>query len=291
MKTSIIHRVSFVIVSVYFCIGAIDMIPVSANRSVLDYIFADILAVQKERSYTKPFESLYDANINSDGDQIRGFHLLGTDINGNDVLWQTAGGAKTALLLSIGVAIVSFPVGILLGLIAGYFGGFIDELIQWFYTTIASIPWLLFVITFLMIFGRGIFWIALAIGLTSWVDLARLIRGETMRIKQYQFIQAARALGMSPFQILLKEILPNTASILRITFALSSSSVILSESILTFIGIGTEPGTSSWGVMIAEAQRELMRDPVVWWNFGAATLLGIFPLVLALNFLAEESEK
>lgn len=291
MKTSIIHRVSFVIVSVYFCIGAIDMIPVSANRSVLDYIFADILAVQKERSYTKPFESLYDTNVKSDSDQIRGFHLLGTDINGNDVLWQTAGGAKTALLLSIGVAIVSFPVGILLGLIAGYFGGFIDELIQWFYTTIASIPWLLFVITFLMIFGRGIFWIALAIGLTSWVDLARLIRGETMRIKQYQFIQAARALGMSPFQILLKEILPNTASILRITFALSSSSVILSESILTFIGIGTEPGTSSWGVMIAEAQRELMRDPVVWWNFGAATLLGIFPLVLALNFLAEESEK
>lgn len=291
MKTSIIHRVSFVIVSVYFCIGAIDMIPVSANRSVLDYIFADILAVQKERSYTKPFESLYDTNVKSDSDQIRGFHLLGTDINGNDVLWQTAGGAKTALLLSIGVAIVSFPVGILLGLIAGYFGGFIDELIQWFYTTIASIPWLLFVITFLMIFGRGIFWIALAIGLTSWVDLARLIRGETMRIKQYQFIQAAKALGMSPFQILIREVLPNTVSILRITFALSSSSVILSESILTFIGIGTEPGTSSWGVMIAEAQRELMRDPVVWWNFGAATLIGIFPLVLALNFLAEEQSK
>lgn len=288
MKVSLLHRVSLVIVLIYFCIGAIDMIPVSANRSVLDYIFADILVVQKERSYTKPFEKLYNSNQNN---QIRGFHLLGTDINGNDVLWQTAGGAKTALLLSIGVAVVSFPVGILLGLIAGYFGGFIDESIQWFYTTIASIPWLLFVITFLMIFGRGIFWIALAIGLTSWVDLARLIRGETMRIKQYQFIQAAKALGMSPFQILIREVLPNTVSILRITFALSSSSVILSESILTFIGIGTEPGTSSWGVMIAEAQRELMRDPVVWWNFGAATLIGIFPLVLALNFLAEEQSK
>lgn len=273
-------KVAFIVVSLYFFVGLLDAIPFPGHSSVLDATFDAMLGVQKEKSYTYPLEGLSDPDV--------GFHLLGTDVNGNDVLKQTLQGAKTAILLSFGVAIVSFPVGITLGLLGGYLGGRVDDMIQWLYTTVASIPWILFVVTFLMVFGRGLIWVVVAIGLTSWVDLARLVRGEAIRLREQAFVRAARATGMSVPAILFREILPNTMPIIRINFALSSSSVILAETVLTFIGIGIEPGTSSWGGMISEAQRELMREPVIWWNFFSATVLGIFPLVMALNVLADE---
>lgn len=287
-------RLSLFVVLLYVGFGALDLLSWRSDdrqRSLLDRAFEDVLHVVKERSYTRPWSNLSVIGPGRDEDAAIGFHLLGTDINGNDVLLQMLKGARTALLLSLGVIGVSFPVGIALGLIAGYFGGRVDEGIQWLYTTVASIPWLLFVVTFLMVFGRGLGWIIVAIGLTSWVELARLIRGETLRLREYAFVRSARATGFPVRTILFREILPNTLPIIRINFALACSSVVLSESVLTFIGIGIEPGTSSWGGMISEAQREFMRDPVVWWNFGAATLLGIFPLVLALNFLAEEERR
>ncbi|GIX42278.1 MAG: hypothetical protein KatS3mg129_2011 [Leptospiraceae bacterium] len=286
----IIKKISYTIIVIYFIIGVLDIITYKdsygATYSILEGIFINVFEVKKERSYTEPL-GIYK-KPNKYFEKPIGFHLLGTDINGNDVLLQTLKGAKTALLLAFGVNLVAFPIGIFLGLIAGYFGGFIDDLIQWFYTTVASIPWLLFVITFLMVFGRGMFWIILAIGLTSWVELARLIRGETLKIRELAFIRSAKVAGKSNFRILIEEILPNTKSIIRITFALSASHVILAETVLTFIGIGIEPGSSSWGIMIAEAQRELMRDPPIWWNFFSASFLGILPLILALNFIAEE---
>jgi len=289
-KKQTIKKISYGIIIVYFIIGILDIISYKdsygASRSLLEGIFINFFDIQKERSYTEPW-GIYK-KPNKYFEQPKGLHILGTDINGNDVLLQTLKGAKTALLLAFGVNLIAFPIGILLGLIAGYFGGFIDDLIQWFYTTVASIPWLLFVITFLMIFGRGMFWIILAIGLTSWVELARLIRGETLKIREWAFIRSAKISGKSTMRILIEEILPNTKSILRITFALSTSHVILAETVLTFIGIGIEPGSSSWGIMIAEAQRELMRDPPIWWNFISASFIGILPLILALNFIAEE---
>jgi peptide/nickel transport system permease protein len=277
------RKIGLSIVFFYLGVGLLDLLPFPGYRSVLDALFEGFFAVVKEKSYTYPLEGLSNPAV--------GFHLLGTDVNGNDVLKLTLQGASTAIILSTGVALVSFPLGIFLGLSGGYLGGRVDDVIQWLYTTVASIPWILFVVTFLMVFGRGLIWVVIAIGLTSWVDLARYIRGETLRLREQAFIRAAKATGMSVPAILLREILPNTMPIIRINFALSSSSVILAETVLTFIGIGIEPGTSSWGGMISEAQRELMRDPVVWWNFFSATALGIFPLVLALNLLADEEEK
>lgn len=285
-----IKKICYVIISIYFFIGILDLIQwrneLGTNLSLLDRIFYNIFQIKKERSYTKPFGIFLEPDKYYG--KPEGFHLLGTDINGNDVLLQTLKGSKTALLLSIGVSLVSFPIGIFFGLISGYFGGFIDELIQWFYTTIASIPWLLFVITFLMIFGKGIFWIILAIGLTSWVELARLIRGETLKLREMSFVKSSKIAGKNVIQILIEEILPNTFSIVRITFALSSSHIIIAETVLTFIGIGIEPGSISWGIMIAEAQRELMRDPPIWWNFFSASFIGILPLILSLNLISEE---
>jgi peptide/nickel transport system permease protein len=185
------------------------------------------------------------------------------------------------------VVLISFPIGIALGVMAGYFGGWADDLIQWLYTTIASIPWLLFIIAFLMVFGRGLFWIIVAIGITSWVDLARLIRGETMKLKNMDYITAARAVGVPVPRILYRHIVPNLQYLIIITFTLSTSSVILAESVLTFIGIGVEPGTASWGVMLVEAQKELTRTPPIWWVFAGSSFLGILPLVLSLNIFGD----
>ncbi len=285
-----LKTISYYIIIVYFIIGILDVIQykdnLGASYSLLDGIFYKVFQIKKERSYTEPL-GIYKKE-NKYFERPQGLHILGTDINGNDVLLQTLKGTKTALILAMGVNLVAFPIGIFLGLLAGYIGGIVDDIIQWLYTTVASIPWLLFVITFLMIFGRGIFWIILAIGLTSWVELARLIRGETLKLKELQFIRSAKISGKSIMRILIEEILPNTTSIIRITFALSSSHIILAETVLTFIGIGIEPGSISWGIMIAEAQRELLRDPPIWWNFASASFIGILPLILALNIIAEE---
>ncbi len=285
-----IKKISYIVVWIYIFIGIFGLITYKneqgATLTLWDGIFIHVFKIEKERTYTEPL-GIFKTNFKH-FEKPKSFHLLGTDINGNDVLLQTLKGAKVALLLAFGVNFIAFPIGILLGLIAGYFGGIVDEIIQWFYTTVASIPWLLFVITFLMIFGRGMFWIILAIGLTSWVELARLIRGETLKIRELSFIASAKVAGKSSLRILFEEIFPNTTHIIRITFALSSSHIILAETILTFIGIGVEPGSSSWGIMIAEAQRELLRDPPIWWNFFSASFLGILPLILALNFIAEE---
>lgn len=273
----------------YFFIGILDTVTLrdslGASYSLLDGIFMKVFHVQKERTYTRPLGIFFESKH---FEKPQGFHLLGTDINGNDVLLQTLKGAKVALYLAIGVNLIAIPVGVFLGMLAGYFGGWVDDIIQWFYTTVASIPWLLFVIAFLMVFGRSLVFIIIAIGLTNWVELARIVRGETLRLREHAFVRSAVVVGKSHFRILREEILPNLSGVIKITFALSSSQVIVAETVLTFIGIGVEPGSSSWGSMIADAQRELLRDPVIWWNFFSASFLGIFPLILALNFIAEE---
>ncbi|MBI3395748.1 MAG: ABC transporter permease [Spirochaetia bacterium] len=286
-------RIAFYVACVYFGIGLLDQIAIPGldpirDKSVLDVAFS---VIPQERTYSAPFAS-FVTGITPGTEQepvnrVKGIHLLGTDVNGYDVLYNVTKGSGTALILAFGTSFVTFPIGILLGIMAGYFGKRTDDLIQWLYTTISSIPWLLFVIAFLMVFGRGLLWICLAIGLTSWVDLARLIRGETLKQKSLDYVTAARAAGIPTFRILIRHLLPNMMHLVIITFTLSSSSVILAESILTFIGIGVEPGTASWGVMLVEAQKELMRSPRIWWVFGGASFVGILPLVLSLNVLGD----
>ena len=292
-------RISYYIILFYLVVGLLELIriphPVQGpgdikieNPSLIDLVF---LGTEKERTYSAPFGSvalgIKEGTENDPLNKVKGIHILGTDINGNDVFLKILKGANTALLLAFGVVMVSFPIGIILGMLAGYFGGWVDDLIQWLYTTIASVPWLLFVIAFLMVFGRGIFWISLAMGLTGWVELARLIRGETLKIKNLVYIRAARAAGLSHLRILIRQILPNLMHLVIILITLSASNIILAESILTFIGIGVEPGTASWGAMLTEAQNELMRSPTIWWIFVAGSFVGIFPLVLCLNIFGD----
>lgn len=285
-------RIAFYVIALYFFLGFLDQIylPVESVRpvSVIDKTFSFI---QQERTYSAPFADhvtgVMPGTENEEINRVRGTHILGTDRNGYDIFLNIIKGAGTALILAFGTSLISFPIGIALGILAGFFGGWVDDTIQWVYTTIASIPWLLFVIAFLMVYGRGLFWICLAFGLTGWVDLARLIRGETLKHKSLDYITAARAGGIAVPRILFRHLLPNLMHLVIITFTLAASQVILAESVLTFIGIGVEPGTSSWGVMLVETQEELMRSPRIWWVFMGTSFVGILPLVLCLNIFGD----
>lgn len=285
--------IAFGVILTYFLIGFLDSILIPGTgkiepASLLDLIFSFI---QQERTYSAPFADrmtgIMHGTENDPINQVQGLHLLGTDINGYDVLVKVLKGCRTALFLAFGSSIISFPIGIMLGVLAGYFGGWLDDLIVWLYTTVASIPFILFVIAFLTVFGRDLFWICVAFGLTSWVGLARLIRGETLKHKSLDYITAARAAGVPTPRILWRHLVPNLMHLVIITFSLASSSIILAESVLTFIGIGVEPGTDSWGIMLVEAQQELTRSPSVWWVFAGASFLGILPLVLCLNIFGD----
>lgn len=286
-------RVAFFAISVYVVVGLLSQIKIPGTGKIADPSLLDLAfsSMPRERTYSAPFaDEVTGIKLRKEEypqNQVKGIHLLGTDINGGDILYSVMQGAGTALILSFGTAAVAFPIGIAFGIISGWFGGRLDDLIQWVMATIASIPWLLFVIAFLMVFGRGIFWICLAIGLTSWVGTARLIRGETMKQKNLDYITAARATGISIFRILTKHLLPNVRYLIIIDFTLFCSSVILAESILTFIGIGVEQGTASWGAMLVEAEKELMRSPSIWWVFVGSAFVGIFPLVLSLNIVGD----
>ena len=286
-------RIAFYVVCAYLGVGLIGQIKVPEKERIADRSLLDLSLqwIQKERTYSAPFASevtgIRMLEADRELNRVKGIHILGTDINGVDVMQNVLRGASTALILSFGTALVAMPLGVLLGILAGWSGGKLDDLIQWLMSTVASIPWLLFVIAFLMVFGRGLFWICLAIGLTSWVGTARLIRGETLKQKSLDYITAARATGLSVPRILFRHLLPNVRYLIIIDLTLFCSSVILAESILTFIGIGVEQGTASWGAMLIESEKELMRSPAIWWVFAGSAFCGILPLVLSLNVLGD----
>ncbi|MCR9140686.1 MAG: ABC transporter permease [bacterium] len=286
-------RYSFIVLGVYLFVGYVDLFRFPYGEGLNDASPVDVVFSQttQERTYSAPFARTVvlaaDEDPEAAENQVRGLHVLGTDVNGYDVLYNVMKGCSTALLLVIGTMLVSFPVGLILGVLAGYFGGIVDDLVQWLYTTIASIPWLLFVLAFLLVFGRSLFWICLAFGLTSWVELARLVRGETLKLREMNYIRAARASGVSTWRILWRHLTPNLSHVVIITFTLTASAIVLAESVLTFIGIGVQPGGASWGRMLVEAQVELVRTPPIWWVFAGASFVGIFPLVLALNLAGD----
>ncbi len=286
-------RIALYVLSVYVLIGGLDQLRLPARGAVLERTPIDLAfsIFPREGSYSAPLADRLVPGMGEDPDapenQLRGRHLAGTDINGYDVLHQTARGAGTALTLTVGVLLICLPLGLLIGGVAGYFGGLADDAAQWLYTTLASVPWLLFTLAFLIVFGRSLFWLCLAFGLASWTELARLARAETLRLRESGYVRAARALGASPWRILTRHILPNLTHIVIVQTATTASMIILAETALTFIGIGAEPGSASWGLMLTEAQTELIRTPPIWWVFASAATLGVLPVALALNALAD----
>ncbi len=210
-------------------------------------------------------------------------HPLGTDGLGRDVGLRLIQGTRIAFRVGIITSLIAIPIGILLGCLAGYFGGKTDDFVVWLYSTFASIPGLLFILAIAVVVGKGLLGVYLGIGLTTWVGLCRLLRGEVMKHKGRTYVQAARALGLSHTRILFGHILPNVFHIVIVTFTLRFPAAVGTEVILSFLGIGVR-GEPSWGIMIADARLQLWRG--IWWEITFVTL-AIFLLVLAFNLLGD----
>lgn len=276
---------ALVVIAVYACVGLLDSISWQDNRnaaprSIIDRVFER----PKERTYSAPLARWTAGEPHPH--PVRERHFLGTDAVGNDVLYMTLKGCRTALIIAGLTSLLATPIALLFGLLAGYFGKWVDDAVQYTYTTLDSIPNILLLIALLMVLGRGLTQICIALGVTSWVSLCRLVRGETLKHREREYVRAARALGVRSFSIMFRHILPNLLPIVIISLTLSLSGLILAEVILTYLGLGVEPGTGSWGAMIDSARLELAREPVVWWNLAAASV-AVFFLVLALNLFGD----
>ncbi|MDO9182587.1 MAG: ABC transporter permease [Bacteriovorax sp.] len=210
-------------------------------------------------------------------------YIFGTDIFGRSVFLKMIKGAETAIAIGLATSAITIVIGTILGMIAGYFGGIIDELIVWFYTTISAIPGIMLLVAIAFIMGKGTSTVFISLGITSWVGLCRILRGEVMRHKDREYSQAASALGAGSFRKLFKHILPNITHVIIINFSLTFEMAIKSEVILSYLGLGVQ-GRPSWGTMIDDSKLELSRG--VWWQLAAATF-AMFFIVLAFNVLGD----
>jgi peptide/nickel transport system permease protein len=282
--------ISLIVVVAYVLVGLVSFAPFMENRIETP--------VAGEKTFAPPAFFVTRA----DGTRaISPERWCGLDIEGRSVLWQVCYGTRIALLIMICTSALSISIGTVLGLLAGYFGGWVDDLITWLYSTVSSVPWLLLVIAMAYVIQNlqsvnsntrlgqlcdelgGLPTVVIALGLTDWVGLCRLIRGEVIKLRDQDFVVAARAMGLGGRRIMTRHILPNTFHIVLITFSLSSVGYVQAETVLAFLGLGitTKP---SWGKMIDDSRLELLQG--VWWQFVAATT-AILILCLALNVLGD----
>ncbi len=214
--------------------------------------------------------------------------LLGTDRAGRSILMRGLYSAKTAIQVGVVVALAAVLIGTLFGAAAGYFGGWTDQAVIWLYSTLSSLPQLvlLAVLAFMFLgsrFDGTLIPIYVALTLTFWIGTARVIRGEVLKIKELEYVQAGKAIGFSRFYILLRHIIPNTSHLMFIQFSLLFIGAVKTEVILTFLGLGIKDG-ASWGKMISDSQPEVING--FFWQIGAATVL-MLVLVLAFNVLSD----
>jgi peptide/nickel transport system permease protein len=289
MKTDVLGMGAGVVIAAYVFLGAADLLKLSPTRSVLDLLVKDTIGLRDEptkASYSAPFADRTFSLNKPEPLKFPGRHILGTTQIGKDTFVQALKGSSTALLLGGLTSAIYLPLGILLGIGAGYFRHWVDDVVQYVYSTIMAIPTILFLIAFIMVFGKGVGTMAWALALTTWIGLCRLLRGETLRLTERQYISAARALGQGHWKIISSHLLPNVMHLVLISFVLGFSDVVLTEAILSYLGVGTPIGTASWGQMIDGARGELSREPLVWWNLTAAGV-ALFGLVLSLNLFAD----
>ena len=210
-------------------------------------------------------------------------HWLGTDNLGRSVALRLVQGTRIAFLVGVLTSLIAIPLGVLLGLTGGYFGGKIDSFVVWLCATVSSMPGLLFILAIALVVGKGLAGVIAGIGLTTWVGTCRTIRAETMKHRNRAYVQAAKTLGYSHTRIMFRHILPNVAHIALIQLSIRFPSAVSTEVFVSFLGIGVQ-GEPSWGVMINNARTRLWQG--VWWEM-AFTTLAIFVLVLVFNHLAD----
>ncbi|UEG50676.1 ABC transporter permease [Ferruginibacter lapsinanis] len=209
-------------------------------------------------------------------------YWLGTDKFGRDILSRLIIGTRVSLAVGMIAVIISLTIGIILGTIAGYYRNWIDEVIMWLINVVWSIPTLLLVFAITMALGKGFWQIFIAVGLTMWVNVARLVRGQVMAIKELEYVQAARALGFTDLRIIVKHLLPNILGPILVIGASNFATAIIVEAGLSFLGIGVQPPQPSWGLMIKENYNFIItHNPMLAIIPG----LAIIVLVLAINLL------
>lgn len=232
------------------------------------------------------------------------YHLFGTDQVGIDVLYKSLKSVRTGLVIGTLTTLVMLPFALLLGVMAGYFRGWVDDIIQYTYTTLSSIPGVLLIAAAILslqvymanhpesfdnVVARAdtrLLFLCVILGVTSWTSLCRLLRGETLKLREVDYIEAARALGVPSFRIMTRHLFPNVMHIVLITVVLDFSGLVLAEAVLSYVGVGVDPSMDSWGNMINSARLEMARDPMVWWSLAAAFVF-MFGLVLAANLFSD----
>lgn len=231
-------------------------------------------------------------------------HVLGTGQIGEDIFYYTVKSIRTGMVIGLLTTLFMMPLALFLGISAGYFGGIIDDVIQFTYTTLSSIPGVLLITASVLSLQTYIanhperfssvaesadarlLALCMILGVTSWTSLCRLLRAEALKLRDIDFVMAARALGSGWFTIIQKHLLPNVMHIVIMTIVLDFSFLVLAEAVLSYVGVGVSPTTMSWGNMINGARMELARDPIIWWPIIAAFTF-MFLLVLAVNMAAE----
>ncbi len=232
------------------------------------------------------------------------YHLLGTDKVGEDVFYQALKSVRTGLVIGTLTTLIMLPAAIMMGIMAGYFRGWVDDVIQYIYTTLSSIPGVLLIAAailmlhvymnehseeFTSLIERAdlrLLFLCIILGVTSWTGLCRLLRGEALKLRELDYVQAAQAFGVRHFTIIIRHILPNVLHIVMISVVLDFSGLVLAEAVLSYVNIGVDPTMNSWGNMINSARLEMAREPIVWWSLTAA-LIFMFTLVLAANLFSD----
>lgn len=232
------------------------------------------------------------------------YHVLGTDKVGQDVLYLSLKSIRTGLIIGTVTTLVTLPLALFFGIAAGYFRGWVDDVIQYFYTVLSSIPSVLLIAAAVLMMQVAIdthpqwfdttasradlrlVFLCMILGVTSWTGLCRLLRGETLKLREMEYIQAAQSFGVSSMRILVRHILPNVMHIVLISLVMDFSALVLAEAVLSYVGVGVDPTMISFGTMINAARLEMGRDPMVWWALSSAFGF-MLALVLAANLFAD----
>ena len=232
------------------------------------------------------------------------YHILGTDKAGIDVFYKAVKSIRTGMVFGLLTTLLALPPAIILGLMAGYFKGKTDDVIQYIYTTINAIPGILLIAALVLILqvymdehasdyasalersDLKLLLLCMILALTSWTGLCRLIRAETLKLSELEFVQAAKVFGVSNIKILFNHLMPNIMHLVLISIVLDFSGLVLIEAVLSYVGVGVDATTMSWGNMINAARLELSTDPVVWWPL-ASSFIFMFILVLSANLFAD----
>jgi peptide/nickel transport system permease protein len=234
----------------------------------------------------------------------QGYHVLGTDRTGNDVLYLSIKSIRTAFVIGSLASIATIPFALVFGITAGYFKGWVDDIIQYLYTVLSSVPNILLIAACVLmvqvfidkhpeLFETGleradlkILLLCLILGVTGWAGLCRLLRAETLKLRELDYVQAATAFGAGPWRIMRRHILPNVMHLVLISTVIDFSSLILYEAVLSYVGVGVDPSMNSFGGLINQARVEMSRDPVVWWSFLSAFVFMV-GIVLSANLFAD----